>query len=385
MLQVDLLLGWILWGLVLVGAGGCISNSDSEDNNNVTPVKVTTAADQEKIKKAHEKEKKAMAEVSGTKQEGANFVGAQECATCHDKIYAEWKKSVHNNPSDEDSTSWLDKKLGDQLSFEKYDGKCRSCHVLGEETSSIGTSNDGYNFDEAIDTDYNKKRTGIQCEHCHGPASNHLAAHKSDNIAKAATISKTPVYDTVCTNCHTSGDYKQKWEGGASTATVAASRGFPLHAQSLAFLGTGGYHYEQKTMPKSWHFTLIKNGCVDCHVSTGTAVQKHSLKVDTWDLEFCQKCHDGDIFGRANIIAHSEKTRRAAQDLEALATSFKAEHTTATTTIPTWDDEANELRYYQAMWNANLALSRGASIHNPPYIEELLRLSTEDMEAALAQ
>ena len=102
------------------------------------------------------------------------FVGAKQCASCHEAEYKQWSGTPH-------ARAYLslvkDKRHMDQ--------DCYGCHVTGfghpggpESPKQVGYLGN------------------VQCESCHGPGNKHMSAPAKDNIIK------TPSEAKVCMGCH---------------------------------------------------------------------------------------------------------------------------------------------------------------------------------------
>jgi len=117
----------------------------------------------------------------------STYLGADECASCHEGILKVWQKTKH-------ALAFNSLK---KTSQENLTG-CQKCHVTA--------------FEEAggfIDAELTPELVGVQCEECHGPGKVHAA-----NPAKPGSIiAKVP--ETKCRKCHTAGqdgnfDYEKK-------------------------------------------------------------------------------------------------------------------------------------------------------------------------------
>ncbi|HEU4402321.1 MAG TPA: multiheme c-type cytochrome [Candidatus Polarisedimenticolia bacterium] len=105
---------------------------------------------------------------------GGRYVGAAKCADCHKDEYGQWMTTKHASAY---------KTLLDR--HRHFQPKCISCHVVG-----YGTPH-GYRLGAAEQTLAN-----VQCEVCHGPGAEHVAAPSTKNIRRA-------VPEKVCLECHT--------------------------------------------------------------------------------------------------------------------------------------------------------------------------------------
>jgi Cytochrome c554 and c-prime len=107
----------------------------------------------------------------------ATYVGAEECASCHGKEAAFWKKTRH-------AEAW--KTL--EATGKQYDYECTGCHVtgFGEPGGSTMAKTDGLQ--------------DVQCEVCHGPGSIHV---EKEGEEKPLAIVRRPAADLCATRCHT--------------------------------------------------------------------------------------------------------------------------------------------------------------------------------------
>jgi len=100
------------------------------------------------------------------------FVGASTCMNCHATQYAVWEKSGHAH-----AMATLERKS------QQFDNECVRCHVVGFNKGG---------FQSLIST---PQLANVQCEACHGPGREHVAAP-----AKGFGFMATP---TGCVQCHT--------------------------------------------------------------------------------------------------------------------------------------------------------------------------------------
>jgi DnaJ-class molecular chaperone len=118
-----------------------------------------------------------------------------QCAACHFKEFATWKKTKHAT----ESFAKLPAKY-------KTDASCLACHSTG-----FGTPT-GYKDDTTANL------AGTTCEACHGPGSKHqeiakkyanvkLAAGSAEDKEVRGSIFKVQP-NNVCARCHTSEGHK---------------------------------------------------------------------------------------------------------------------------------------------------------------------------------
>ena len=106
----------------------------------------------------------------------AKYVGAKKCKMCHIKQYKTWEATPMA-------------KTYERVAGESDKGKCYKCHTTGYDQPG--------GFKDAEST---PKLKGVQCESCHGPGSEHMAAKPMDKEKKRATIGTSPA---SCNKCHT--------------------------------------------------------------------------------------------------------------------------------------------------------------------------------------
>lgn len=131
---------------------------------------------------------------------------------------------------------WVDYAAGEQ---KQYD--CGECHATGY--SAVG------NQDGRLGIVGTWALEGIQCESCHGPASDHVTSPSKLNIS---------INDNACNDCHSRGD----------TTKIPATGGFVRE------------HQQYNELRSSPHFFL---DCVTCH----DPHQKAELSIRTE----CTVCH----------------------------------------------------------------------------------------------
>jgi hypothetical protein len=103
------------------------------------------------------------------------YVGMDKCVSCHKTAAAFWRTTVHAH-------AW--KTLVDV--GKQADYKCVGCHVTGY--GQIGGTSLGHT----------QRLENIQCETCHGPGSEHVAAKGLEDPPAIQRNTPSP----VCTNCH---------------------------------------------------------------------------------------------------------------------------------------------------------------------------------------
>ncbi|MGM0556849.1 MAG: multiheme c-type cytochrome [Myxococcota bacterium] len=117
------------------------------------------------------------------------FIGSNNCASCHSEAYEFWEKTQHAH-----AVETLEER--DKL----YDDSCIGCHVVGYEQpggSVIGKLQYEAKV-EGIETDKDLREVG--CEECHGPGSKHRVQPIGGD-GKPQHIIRDPG-ENECTTCH---------------------------------------------------------------------------------------------------------------------------------------------------------------------------------------
>jgi hypothetical protein len=119
--------------------------------------------------------------------EGATYIGAETCRTCHPNTFERWSTTKHARAFEDIVTDPKGKRSDHQ-----FDAECISCHTTGFEYNSGWVSQEK--------TPYLK---GNQCENCHGPGSKHAAApdnamFRTFMARKAADVDNS----RFCLRCH---------------------------------------------------------------------------------------------------------------------------------------------------------------------------------------
>ncbi len=116
-------------------------------------------------------------QINGVKAELlGDYIGAKNCAKCHEEIYASWVKTPHAKAFDHLKKEGKDTTPG-----------CVKCH-------SVAYEQDG----GFIDMELTPELAGVQCESCHGPGIKH---RDSEDPAHITRNSKKK----GCRICHTPG------------------------------------------------------------------------------------------------------------------------------------------------------------------------------------
>jgi len=180
----------------------------------------------------------------------ATWSGIRQCSACHAGQLAEDKV-----------TPWLETghatfftEAIDGVKSSHYNSGCIECHVLGYDTSEEADNGgfddlaDGFwtfpetlqegNWDDMVEN-YPElaNLANIQCEHCHGPGSDHFG--ESETIAKGWD-------ESICGFCHNEGHYHVKNEQLRNAAHSTVILGSPVEREPCTGCHTGqGFVNEQ--------------------------------------------------------------------------------------------------------------------------------------------
>ncbi len=171
--------------------------------------------------------------------------------------------------------------LPDQSTPLPYSHDCFRCHTTGPREFGVTTSQRQDNRPGIGGT---WSETGVQCEACHGPGSDHPPNPAARNLFVDATAQ-------TCARCHTSGN---------DPTVIPVADGFIVPNAQFAELRASGGHAEFNcTICHDPHVSAvvsdagIRNRCTACHTDVNMAL--HAGKVYrrggyTEPLE-CQSCH----------------------------------------------------------------------------------------------
>ncbi|MCB9528502.1 MAG: cytochrome c family protein [Myxococcales bacterium] len=99
-----------------------------------------------------------------------DYIGAEQCKSCHPAEYAQWKATPHARAS---------AALGPD---ERRDARCTGCHATAAEAGLWG----------------------VQCESCHGPGRHYWPDFimRDAHLARAAGL-QSGAEPSICRGCHT--------------------------------------------------------------------------------------------------------------------------------------------------------------------------------------
>ena len=190
------------------------------------------------------------AQTSATSTETSTYVGADTCATCHDEIAKNLKKTRHGNN--------VVKATG---GVEAH--TCETCHGPGaEHVESGGDKTKIFNFHTAA-----PEAIVDRCSSCHASKPGHFQFKQSDHGANGVT----------CLSCH------------SIHAPKEARRLLVDKQPNLCY----GCHTESKaafSMPFRHRVNEGVLRCTDCHDVHGTSLQ-HSLRTTADQEAVCLTCH----------------------------------------------------------------------------------------------
>lgn len=147
--------------------------------------------------------------ISAPHPSGATFVGAQTCAECHESAFEIWEGTPHAHALD--SLDPTHKREGfERLNGIKrmHDPECLSCHVTGWNPQEYIRYRSGFlNKEFAADASQmtlHQLLAGSQCENCHGPGSQHIAAVDAgrEDAGKYMRVTLEQAREGMCEKCH---------------------------------------------------------------------------------------------------------------------------------------------------------------------------------------
>src|SRR5262249_15014362 len=103
----------------------------------------------------------------------SRYVGSERCKTCHKHAYEIWENEKGLKTLAPHARAY--ERLVTEAkrpSNRQFDPECITCHVVGYKYQTGFTSLD--EKQPAKQLEMNRKLTGVGCESCHGPASEHV-------------------------------------------------------------------------------------------------------------------------------------------------------------------------------------------------------------------
>lgn len=308
--------GWLVfsvlvWGVTFVRAG-------ASGPATVVPAPVQKAAEAPKTPQLPETPKSA---------EGASYVGADTCATCHDKENAGYVNSLHAKAADPKSPEALKScetchGPGSQHAADPEKNKLRKFTGLGADETNAVCATCHTSGEHALWAGSKHEARGVSCTSCH-------SAHspKGDKQLKAENQSK------LCASCHANIVNKMNRFNHMPVREdkmVCASCHNTHGSANVKMLKTGNTVdqactscHAEKRGPYLWEHAPVANSCVTCHDPHGSSNDRMTVAKVPF---LCQRCHvtsrhpptvyDGFIFknssngnkvtGRGCLICHSQ-------------------------------------------------------------------------------
>lgn len=213
------------------------------------------------------------------------YVGAPSCTECHEDHYADWSGTIHATAFD----TLIAGGHGD-------DPLCFPCHSVGYGTAS------GF-----VDITSTPHLTGVQCENCHGPGSNHAADPDSVHL-------EVNLEASLCGACHQSchglcgEDHHPQFEQWSTSKHASAWSDIqwdPDVQDDCLQCHSTDYRLAPDGSKPTVAEALYDLECVACHVPHGSP-NVGQLRLPPWQL--CADCHtmDGAVPGEEPLQPQSE-------------------------------------------------------------------------------
>ena len=254
------------------------------------------------------------------------YAGVEDCEECHSDLVSGWKDTGHGKDFTPGG-SFPAVNYGS--ADENFSGNCAVCHVVGLGDTKSGGFDPEERWDSTENTTEqqvgNSHLIGIQCEACHGPASDHIleaeGVYCSDckmlpdddngHSGRGAAFAKwygIPSVEESCmqngdSGCHSSGSHDRytEWKASAHSnqdqldARSADQDPIGLNSYCARCKSPSQYdpqitkpEYAREYSPGKWHGI----GCGDCHDSHANEYD-HQLK--TTVEEACTACHTNEM------------------------------------------------------------------------------------------
>jgi cytochrome c-type biogenesis protein CcmH/NrfG len=184
---------------------------------------------------------------------------------------------------------------------------CLQCHATGVQPIP-GTQN-GYQSPVFLEG-------GVGCERCHGPGSAHAASGKREAIVNPAALPPDR-RDSVCAQCHLSGEVRVDRAGKSMTAFTAGDK---LSAYTIAFVRATSSpgmkvtsHVEDLAQSACSRASGTRLWCGSCHDPHAGPPQAEKA---AWFRSKCQSCHAPAVCKRGDncIACHMPATAVADAD-----------------------------------------------------------------------
>ncbi len=236
--------------------------------------------------------------------------GALNCSGCHSGQTTDWLETKH-------ATALSDGLKGEYDHFQAF---CVRCHSTGYDADAASDGFDDRDFVfpdtlsqesyEAVLTNSPEamKLAEVQCEACHGPGSEHVAAFGNTDDSKIVST-----FDVkVCSKCHDSGKYHvfpaQFDVSNHADLDRNETRSYCAHCHN----GAGFINYVEsgKVSLTEDEPMNVDINCVACH-DPHSVENEHQLRTITATL---QTGDEVDVGGLGKLCMNCHKSRRDAVD-----------------------------------------------------------------------
>ena len=202
------------------------------------------------------------------------YVGVATCV-CHSALQTSFGASNH--------ATARDRKLADPVGSHNFSAACGdACHTVGFDTTI-----DNGGFDENPIPEL----ANIQCESCHGPASDHIAGPSSTNITVSNSVE-------LCMTCHpANNEHHPHYDEWATSG----------HAVGATM----------DTTAAGWHYG---GSCARCHTGVGFIEYIETGGTNTVPIEEatpvnCMACHDPHNGNNDHLIRELDEATMAGGDV----------------------------------------------------------------------
>jgi hypothetical protein len=281
---------------------------------------------------------------------------------------------------------WDHSKHASGETLNENDSTCKGCHTS---EGFVARSND------TTPSDVIDNPTSIHCFTCHAPHTNGDFRLRWTSIA---TLQNGATYDlkagNLCVACHQSRRNVATYIAAKPALTSLNNRFGPHHGpQGDVLIGSNGYEFKNFTYERSNHRSVTGDGCIDCHMKTTSqnVVGGHSWNMawstgtdEILNTDACTRCHSGTINDFSDIGPGYSVQDSTVALIATLAAKLQAANLVGTDGLPktakTNADSAG------AVWNYMMAKEdRSEGVHNPKYIQSLLRSSIQFIDGTLPQ
>ena len=228
---------------------------------------------------------------------GATYLGITACAGCHGSspmpgapvVYPTFTNTLH--------ASFMTRAI-DGLVSSHYSKSCITCHLLGQDALAVNNGFDdvaaqlNWTFPSVL-TNGNwaampsqlQNLANIQCEHCHGPGSQHIYSQGLVGNTNAITVSYA---DGVCSQCHDSlnthfrpGEWNNSLHAASAHQNGSTCNRCHTGPGFIQWCNAGGMATQVQYPTNVLHKTAYSTNFLDY---SGASVGYESIN--------CQACHD---------------------------------------------------------------------------------------------